>query len=135
MKILALLIAIYMPLMLVIHVSTGKILTAWNEQPDSWISRRFPQQRALRIEALFWLLALAAWSLWQPLAWRVIIALFAAIHLGIWGAGELTINKTNVFVLNRNLYLERVIVVFDLIEAFALAALGFFALRYLIHAR
>lgn len=135
MKILALLIAIYTPLMLVIHVSTGKILTAWNEQSDSWISRRFPPQRALRIEALFWLLALAAWSLWQPLAWRVIIALFAAIHLGIWGAGELTINKTNIFVLNRNLYLERVIVVFDLIEAFALAALGFFALWYLIHAR
>lgn len=134
MKILALLIAIYTPLMLVIHVSTGKILTAWNEQSDSWISRRFPPQRALRIEALFWLLALAAWSLWQPLAWRVIIALFAAIHLGISGAGELTNNKTNVFVLNRNLYLERVIVVFDLIEAFALAALGVLAVLYLIHA-
>lgn len=134
MKILALLIAIYTPLMLVIHVSTGKILTAWNEQSDSWISRRFPPQRALRIEALFWLLALAAWSLWQPLVWRVIIALFAAIHLGIWGAGELTTNKTNIFVLNRNLYLERVIVVFDLIEAFALAALGVLAVLYLIHA-
>lgn len=53
MKILALLIAIYTPLMLLIHVSTGKILRAWNEQSDSWISRRFTPQRALRIEALF----------------------------------------------------------------------------------
>lgn len=38
MKILALLIAIYTPLMLVIHVSTGKILTAWNEQSDSLVT-------------------------------------------------------------------------------------------------
>ena len=60
MKILALVIAIYAPVMLLIHLSTGKILRAWSEQPASWISRWFPARRALRTEALFWLLAVSA---------------------------------------------------------------------------
>jgi hypothetical protein len=58
-------------LMLLIHLSTGKILRAWNEQSDSWISRRFTPPRALRIEALFWLLALAAWSFRSLCGWQI----------------------------------------------------------------
>jgi len=131
MKILALLITLYTPLMLVIHLSTGKILHAWNERSDSWINRRLRPQRALRIEALFWLLALAAWSLWRPLAWKIVIIVFAVIHLGVWGAGELIMKGTNA--LGQTPVVERVILVFDRIEAFVLATVGVFAVLYLIH--
>jgi hypothetical protein len=55
MKILAFLVSVYAPLMLLIHVSTEKILTAWNEQPDFWIRLWFPPQRELRAEGTFWL--------------------------------------------------------------------------------
>ncbi|MGH9444797.1 MAG: hypothetical protein ACRD3O_03600 [Terriglobia bacterium] len=134
MRILALIIVVYTPAMLLIHLSTGKILKAWKEQPNSWINRQFSPQRALRIEALFWLLTLAAWTLWQPLAWKVIVALFAAIHLGIWSAGELTTNRNNGVALTQAGYMRRVIVVFDLVEAFVLAAVGVIAVLYLIHA-
>lgn len=135
MRTLALLIAIYTPVMLLIHVSTGKILKAWNEQSDSWITRHFPPRHALRIEALFWLLTLAAWSLWQPLPWKVIVVLFAAIHLGIWSAGELAMNRNHTLAFTQNRSARRVIVVFDWVEALALSAVGVFAVLYLIDAR
>ncbi len=135
MKTLAVIIVAYTPVMLLIHLSTGKILKAWNKRSDSWINRRFPPRRALRVEALFWLLTLAAWSMWQPLAWKVVVALFGAIHLGIWGAGELTANRDNGLVLAHGGTMQRVIVVFDLVEAFVLAAVGVVAVLYLIQAK
>ena len=84
MRFLAIIIAIYVPVMLLIHVSTGRILKAWNEQPGSRLSRWFPPRRALRVEAVFWLLALAAWSLWRPLAWKAVVSLCRdpSCHLG-----------------------------------------------------
>ena len=134
MKIFALVIALYAPVMLLIHLATGKILRAWKEQPASWISRWFPPRRALRTEALFWLLALAAWFLWRSLAWKVLVVTFAVIHLGIWGAGEFRANRNNVSISTAAPNLRRVIVVFDLVEAFVLAAMGVLAVAYLIHA-
>ena len=95
MKILALLIAIYVPVMLLIHVSTGKILEAWSEHPSSRLSRWFPPRRALRVEGVFWLLALLSWFLWPSLFWKVVVVLFAAIHLGIWAADEFRVNRKN----------------------------------------
>jgi len=133
MRILALLIAIYAPVMLLIHVSTGRILRAWNEQPDSRISRWFTPRRALRVEGLFWLLALAAWSLWQPLVWKVLVVLFASIHLGIWGAGEFTTGRQKGPAFTTSPTVKRIIIIFDSVEAFVLAALGVVAGLYLIH--
>jgi len=135
MKILALLVAIYAPVMLLIHLSTGKILKAWNEQSDSWINRWFPPRRALRTEALFWLLALAAWFLWRPLAWKIVVVVFAVIHLGIWGANEFAVNRKSVSALTATPNMRRVIVAFDLVEAFVLAAVGAVAVLYLTRAR
>jgi len=135
MKILALLIAVYVPVMLMIHVSTGKILKAWNEHPDSWISRWFPPRRALRTEAAFWLLALAAWFLWRPLVWKVLVVVFAAIHLGIWAAGEFRVNRKDGSAFTTSPTVKRIIVVFDFAEAFVLAALEVVAVLYLAHPR
>ena len=133
MRILALVIILYAPLMLLIHVSTGKILRAWNAQPDSRISRWFTPRRALRVEGVFWLVALAAWPLWEPLAWKVLVVLFAAIHLAIWAAGELQIAGKNAPAFATSPAMVRAIVAFDLLEAFVLAALGVLAVISLIH--
>ena len=132
MRILALLIVIYVPAMLVIHVSTGKILRAWDEQPDSLIGRWFPPRRALRIEALFWVLALAAWSLWQPLVLKVLVVLFGSIHLGIWGADEFAAGRQKGPAFTASPTVKRIIITFDAAEAFVLAALGVVALLFLI---
>jgi hypothetical protein len=135
MKILVLLIAIYTPVMLLIHLSTGKILRAWNEQPDSWIRRWFPPRRALRTEGIFWLLALAAWFFWRPLAWKVLVVIFAVIHLSIWGADEFAIRRKSASAFTTTPVMRRVIVAFDLVEAFVLAAVEVIAVSYLTHAR
>ena len=132
MKVLALIIAIYTPVMLLIHVSTGKILKAWNEQPESLISRWFTPRRALRVEGVFWMLAVAAWSLWRPLVWKVLVVTFALIHLGIWGAGELTPNRQKGPAFTTSPAVERIIVIFDSVETLVLAALGVVTALYLI---
>jgi len=134
MKILALLVAIYTPVMLLIHLSTGKILRAWNEQPGSSISRWFPPRCALRTEALFWFLALAAWFLWRPLVLKILVIVFAVIHLAIWAAGEFRTNGKKGSAFTASPTMKRAIVAFDLAEAFILAALGVVAILYLTHA-
>ena len=134
MKILALLIASYVPLMLLIHVSTAKILKAWNEHPGSWISRWFPARRALRVEGVFWLLALLSWFLWQSLLWKVWVVLFAAIHLGIWAADEFRANGKSGSAFAVSPTMNRAIVVFDMAEAVVLAGIGIVAILYLSHA-
>ena len=134
MKILALLVAIYAPLMLLVHVSTGKILEAWNEHPGSWISRRFPARSALRVEGVFWLLALFSWFLWQSLLWKILVVLFAAIHLGIWAADEFRANGKSGSAFMVSPRMQRAIVVFDMAEAVVLAGIGIVAILYLSHA-
>ncbi|HZT68481.1 MAG TPA: hypothetical protein VFC10_01870 [Terriglobia bacterium] len=134
MKVLAIVLALYTPLMLLIHLSTGKILKDWNRHPDSWISRWFPPLRALRVEGVFWLLALAAWSLWRPLAWKIMIVAFAAIHLAIWAVEELGGKAKGLSAFNVVPKMERSIVVFDLVEAVILMAVGLVAVTYLTHA-
>lgn len=132
---LALVIAIYSPVMLLIHVSTGKILSAWNQQPDSWISRWFPPRRALRVEGVFWLLVLGVWPLWRTLVMKILVVIFALVHLGIWGAGELKANSQKGSGLTTSPTVERIIVIFDSVEALILVALGVATVVYLIHAR
>lgn len=131
MKILALVIAIYAPLMLIIHVSTARILQAWSERPDAWISRWFPSRRALRVEGVFWVAALAAWFLWRSWAWRILVVVFAAIHLGIWGAAELR-RLRGGGAYKPDPKLRRAIIAFDLVEALVLVGLEVGALSYLL---
>lgn len=135
MKILALVIAVYAPVMLLIHVSAGKILKDWREYPDSWISRQFPPRRALRIEALFWVLALVSWFLWQSLIWKVLVVVFAVIHLAIWAGDEFRVKRKNGSVFTASPAIKQIVVIFDSVEAFVLAALGAVAVLYLTHPR
>lgn len=134
MRTLALVIAIYTPVMLLIHVSTGKILIAWNEQPDSRTSRWFTPRRALRVEGAFWLLALAAYFLWQSLAWKILVIAFAAIHLGIWATGEFRSSGEGGSVFGHSPAISRAIVAFDAVEAVVLVGIGAVAVLYLTHA-
>jgi hypothetical protein len=132
MKILGLLIAVYTPVMLLIHVTTSKILVAWKEHPASWISRRFPPQRALRIEGVYWLLALVAWPLWHAVIWKALVAFFALIHLGIWGASEVTASREKGSSFTTSPTMNRIIIAFDSVEALVLAALEVVAVMFLI---
>jgi hypothetical protein len=134
MKILALLIAIYTPVMLLIHVSTGRILQAWTAHPASWISRWLPPRRALRIEGAYWMLALAAWPLWHALMWKILVVAFAAIHLGIWAADEFRVIRKNSSGFTASPAMKRAIVAFDLAEAVVLAGIGTVAILYLTRA-
>jgi len=120
--------------MLLIHLSTGRILKDWNQRPDSWISRWFPPLRALRVEGIFWLLVLAAWSLWRPLAWKIVLVVFAAIHLAIWAADEFGGRARGLSAFNVGPKMERIIVTFDLVESAVLATVGVVAVMYLMHA-
>lgn len=131
MKVLGLLIAFYTPVMLLIHVTTSKILKAWNEHTDSWISRRFPPKRALRVEGIYWILALAAWPLWQPMIWKVLVVLFAMIHLGIWSASEFTAGRKQESFFTTSRTMNQIIVAFDSVEAMVLAALEVVAVLFL----
>lgn len=132
MKILCLLIAFYTAVMLLIHVTTSKILVAWKEHPASWISLRFPPQRALRIEGVYWLLALVAWPLWHAVIWKVLVAFFALIHLGIWGASEFTAGREKGSSFATSPTINQIIVAFDSVEALVLAALEVIAVMFLI---
>lgn len=136
MKFLALIILAYTPIMLLIHVSTGKILKAWNGPDSSWISRRFPPRRALRVEAFYWLLALAGWSLWPSAVWKILVAVFATIHLSFWLAGELRAIRLDGEAGPAPASAPRahqVIILFDSIEAVMLALVALFAVLYLAH--
>lgn len=137
MKTLALIIAIYTLPMLLIHLSTSKILEAWDGVGSSWIKRQFSPRRALRVEALYWLLSLAAWPLWRVATWKTLVVLFAGIHLGIWLSGEFGILQLGSEGGNNAAHgrrLNRAIITFDLIEAVVLAAIGAHTALYLLHA-
>lgn len=133
MNIFAAVIIAYSGIMLSIHVSTAKILDAWSGAGDSWISRRFPPQRALRVEALYWFLILAGWSLWRSAAWEVVIVIFAAIHIGIWAAGEAGAIRLGTSGESAAARTERVVIIaFDLAEAIVLVAIVVLAVLYLV---
>jgi hypothetical protein len=137
MKFLALIIAVYTMPMLLIHLSTAKILKAWSEVAGSWIKRHFPPRRALRVEALYWLLSLAAWPIWRAAGWKALVAVFAGIHLGIWLAGELgkiQLSSDPKGSPADSRRLNTVVIAFDLIEATVLVVVGTLAVLYLLHA-
>jgi hypothetical protein len=133
MVILAIFIAAFTPLMLLIHLSTARILKAWRREASSWIKRWFSPRRALRVEAVYWTLVLAAWPLWRGYGWKIVVGLFAGIHLAFWVAGELhPIPVTGSVQPAQGLTgrHQRFIVAFDLIEAVILCAVGWIAFLY-----
>ena len=129
-------IAAYTLLMLAIHVSTGKILEGWSGPASSWMNRWFPQRRALRIEAAYWVLVIAAWPLWPSHGWKIVVAIFAAIHVAIWLAGEFRLlhyGPSGGSVSGHSRWKNRAIIIFDLIEAIALVGVGWLTTVYLLH--
>lgn len=135
MKSLACVVLAYTAVMLLIHVSTGKLFKEWDRPAESWIKRHFSARRALRVEALYWLLALAGWSLWPSLGWKALVVVFAVIHLGAWGASELHMLRLSVAGGSsaQTCKANNFIIAFDLVEAGALVALGWLAVLYLLH--
>lgn len=135
MNILAPILIAYTGIMLAIHVSTARILEAWNGAADSWISRRFPPQRALRTEALYWVLVLVGWSLWRQAGWKIAIVIFAIIHLAVWAGGEAGAIRLSTSGDSAAARKERLaIIAFDLAEAVVLVAVAVFAVLHLLHA-
>ncbi|MGH9470067.1 MAG: hypothetical protein ACRD1N_06980 [Terriglobia bacterium] len=136
MTVLAFIIAIYTLPMLLIHVSTAKILEAWGGAGSSRIQQQFPPRRALRVEALYWLLALAAWPVWRAAGWKALVVLFAAIHIGVWLSnefGKVELSGANARRPAHSARLNRAIIAFDLVEAAMLAAIGILSVLYLVH--
>lgn len=132
MKIVAIVMMVYSGVMLLIHVSSWKLLAKWSRPGDSWIKRRFPPLLALRVEALYWFFCLASWHLWPSAAWKVMITVFAFVHLTIWIASELKILPPGALAGHAR-KTRQSIVTFDAFEAAALVAILWLAvvsLRY-----
>lgn len=131
MRILAFVLIAYTALMLLIHVTSWKLLQKWAGAGDSWAKRWFPSRAALRVEAVYWLLALAIWPFWPSTGWKAVVAVFAVIHLGAWLVGELrSAREGPPSVLPRKAH--RFIVAFDLVEAGALVAIAWLAVVNLL---
>lgn len=126
MKVLAVVLVVYTAGMLLIHLSSWKLLEKWQRGRGSWVARRFSPQVVLRIEALYWLLVVASWPFWPSVGWKVVVVVFAAIHLGFWLAGELRAMRVGALTAPPP-KAGRFIVAFDLVEAVALIAIGWFA--------
>lgn len=135
MSLFATLLLAYIAVMLLIHVSTSRLLREWGGLHESWIKRRFPPQQALRVEALFWLLSLISWKLWPSFGWKAMVAVFAVIHLGIWAASELRVIPLNIGNASSSQTgrTHRIIIAFDLVEAGALLAMAWLTASYLLH--
>ena len=135
MKILVFLLLAYTAVMLLIHVSTGKLLKEWDGPAESWIKSQFPPQRVLRVEALYWSLSLAIWPLWPSPAWKAVVVVFAVIHLGVWMASELHLIHLDDGDAPpaRTRKTHRLIIAFDLVEAGALVAIAWLAVSDVLH--
>ena len=131
MRILIFTLVAYTAVMLVIHLSSWKLLQKWAGAGNSWTERRFSAQVALRVEAVYWLLALASWPLWPSAGWKTVVVVFAVIHLGAWAVGERQAVRTGGLPA-MPMKARRFIVVFDLVEAGALVAIAWFAVSNLL---
>ena len=134
MKALILLAISFTALMLLIHLSTWKILKKWSEPNGSWIKTMFSPQRALRVEAIYWLLCLGGWTLWPSSAWKAMVIVLAGIHLGIWAASELHVVPVSAMQTQSG-KTRRFIVAFDLAEAGALVAILWLVIVHGFHTR
>ncbi len=135
MPALTVILLIYTVLMLGLHLTSWKLLEKWHAAEDSWVRRRLPVMRLLRIEAGYWLLALAVWPWWSFVT-KVVVAVFAGIHIALWISTEWKRIHDGTLPGQGALTRKSVLVVttFDLVEALALITLGYSALSLLLHA-
>jgi len=124
---------VYTALMLGLHLTSWKLVEEWHAVEDNWVKRWLPAMRVLRVEGFYWLLALGIWPLW-PSFTKVLVAVFAAIHIALWIGMEWKRSHDRGLLgdgfLSRKL--EIVVTTFDFVEAFALVALGYSAVRFLL---
>lgn len=134
MKVFAFVLIAYTVGMLLIHLTSRELLLQWEGPRDSWVNRWFSPRVVLRIEALYWLLVLASWSIWPSAAWKTGVLIFASIHLGVWLAGELKALRSGLPSVPPP-RTHRFIVAFDLVEAGALLAIAWFTAFRILNAR
>ena len=118
----AALLLVYASLMLVIHVTSWKLVEHWYGGA-SWVKRWLPLDRVVRGEAVFWVLVLLAWPLWRPRAFRIIIAIFAVIHLVVWIVVDARRNRGPLLAGWPIRKITRSLATFDSIEALVLAGI------------
>jgi hypothetical protein len=132
MKILTAVLACYTVLMLGIHLTSWKLMGEWFGSKESWVKGWLPVMRVLRVEAFYWLLALATWSLWASVG-KALVALFATIHIALWASVEWSRMQGRIRLgegaPSRRLALT--VTLFDFVEAFALIWVGYSAAAYL----
>jgi hypothetical protein len=126
MKILAAVLIACTAVMLLIHVTSWKLLQLWSGPGYSWVNRWFSAQAALRVEAIYWLLILVSWSFWPSAGWKAVVVVFAVIHLGAWLVSELRTRRVGG-LLSSPQNAHWLIVAFDLVEAGTLVAIAWFA--------
>jgi hypothetical protein len=133
MKPLALAILVGTIAMLAVHISSWKLVEAWYGAGGSRLGGILTPLRVLRGEAVYWALVLAAWPLWHPLAMKMAVAMFAAIHLAAWWIGEIRRAKIAAGPGDNpsRRKLARAVTVFDLIETLPLVAVAWFSVRAL----
>jgi len=126
---LAMVILASTALMLAIHVSAWWLVRSWYGARDSWTGRVLTPIRLLRLEAAYWTLALAAWTLWRSVPMKLLVAVFAALHLAVWMWGELKRREIVASVRSGRppRYLPAVVTAFDGVETLALLAIGWTA--------
>jgi hypothetical protein len=115
--------------MLAVHIGSWKLVEAWYGAGGSRLGGVLTPLRVVRGEAIYWVLVLLGWPLWRPLALKVSVATFAAIHCAAWMVGEF---KRQQIVAgpaksSSRRKLAQAITVFDWIETFALLAVGWSA--------
>ncbi|HVA00462.1 MAG TPA: hypothetical protein VMV34_02295 [Terriglobia bacterium] len=125
---------IYTALMLGLHLTSWKLVAEWQGAEDTWVKRWLPAMWVVRVEAFYWLLALAAWPLWSSLM-EVLVAAFATIHLVLWIGMEWKRSHDRSlpgdgFFSHK---LTLVVTTFDFVEAFALIVLGYSAMTFVLH--
>lgn len=131
MRILAFALVAYTAVMLLIHVTSWKLLQKWAGAGDSWVKRWFSARAALRVEVVYWLLTVAIWPFWPSEGWKAVVVVFAVIHFGAWAVGERQAVRTGGLPA-MPMKARRFIVVFDLVEAGALASIAWFTVSNLL---
>lgn len=122
-KTLRVILIAYTAVMLLIHVTSWKLLREWAAPGDSRLKRRFSARAALWVEAVYWAFLVASWRFWPSPAWKAIVVFFAVIHIAVWLAGEAE-TKRHGASSPPPAKARRYIVGFDLVEAVALIAIA-----------
>ena len=136
LRFLAASLLITTPAMLAIHLASYKLVQQWCAPNSSWAARWLPPMRLLRLEAGHWVLALAAWPLWRSVAAKMLVMVFASLHLIGWIGAEFRGARLHQ-TFAKEPYRPVValgVAAFDLVEFFALLVVGWSVLNWLVSA-